>query len=555
MPQPTLSRTASAQLRIDGVSRSFGDRRVLTDVSLVVGPEARVGLIGENGSGKSTLLRIVAGLDEADAGTVEAPARTELLRQELPYPPEETVGRVLDDALQQATSAVAAVESASADVARGRSGAEARLADALEAADASDAWSAAARRGEVVAGLGLDAIGADRTIGSLSGGQRSRVATAALLLARPTALLLDEPTNHLDDSGVAFLERTLAAWPGPVLLASHDRAFLDAVATRVVDLDPAPMPFADVVLGDDAGSGYGLRSSRGGYTAYLDQRRLERERWQRRFEAEQDELNGLRHQVAVTARQTNRKDTPRTEARASAKFYSDKDAKVTSRLVRNARVRLETLEREQVRKPPAELRFGGLAAPTRSAPEGALALLADAAVAGRLRPVTLAVDPGAKLLVTGPNGAGKSTLLALLHGVLQPTSGGVQRAARLRTALLAQDVVFAEPAASVRDTYRAAVGERRAEAVPLSALGLVAGRDIDRPVGALSVGQQRRLALAVAVADPPDLLLLDEPTNHLSLALADELEEALGTHPGAVVLASHDRWLRRRWPAAVLALE
>ena len=115
--------------------------------------------------------------------------------------------------------------------------------------------------------------------------------------------------------------------------------------------------------------------------------------------------------------------------------------------------------------------------------------------------------------------------------------------------------MFAEPAASVRDTYRAALGEARAEAVPLSALGLVAGRDVDRPVGALSVGQQRRLALALAIADPPDLLLLDEPTNHLSLALAEDLEEALGTYPGAVVLASHDRWLRRRWSAPVLALD
>jgi macrolide transport system ATP-binding/permease protein len=545
----------SAQLRVDGVSRTFGARRVLTDVSLVVGPDARVGLIGENGAGKSTLLRIVAGLDEPDAGTVEVPRRTELLRQELPYPPGATVGRVLDDALAEASDAVTAVEVAGAAVARAEVGAEARLALALETADATDAWRAGARRGEVVAGLGIEAIGADRPVGSLSGGQRSRVATAALLLARPTALLLDEPTNHLDDEAVAFLERTLAAWGGPVLFASHDRAFLDAVATRVVDLDPAPIPHAAVVGGDDAGGGYGLRSSRGGYSAHLADRRAERARWERRFAEEQEELNALRHEVAVSARETNRKDTYKGMRAGLTKHYSDKDAKVTSRLVRNARVRLEALEREQVRKPPPELRFGGLAAPSGGPAEGALALLVAAEVAGRLAPVTLAVDPGAKLLVTGANGAGKSTLLLLLDGRLAPTSGSVTRAARLRTALLAQDVVFPEPAASARDAYRAALGEARAEAVPLSALGLVAGRDVDRPVGALSVGQQRRLALAIAIADPPDLLLLDEPTNHLSLALAEDLEEALAGHPGAVVLASHDRWLRRRWSAPVLALE
>ncbi|MGN6444737.1 ABC-F family ATP-binding cassette domain-containing protein [Amnibacterium sp.] len=542
------------QLRIDGISRTFADRRVLTDVSLTVGPDARVGLIGENGAGKSTLLRIAAGLDEPDAGVVHAPARTGLLRQELPYPPEETVGRVLEDALAEATRAATAVEAASAAVARGEPGAPAALADALATAEATGAWSAEARRGEVAAGLGVDAIPAARTVGSLSGGQRSRVAMAALLLARPTALLLDEPTNHLDDAAIGFLERTLAAWPGPVLFASHDRAFLDAVATRVVDLDPAPMPFPHVVAGDDAGSGYGVRSSRGGYTAYLAERRAERSRWERRFAEEQEELTGLRHRVAVTARQTNRKDTPRTEGRASAKFYSDKDAKVTSRLVRNARVRLETLEREQVRKPPPELRFAGLTAPKGTVADGALVRATRAEVAGRLAPTTLSIDPGAKLLVTGANGAGKSTLLHLLDGRLAPTGGAVDRAARLRSALLAQDVVFTRPEATARDAYRAAVGEARAEAVPLSVLGLVAGRDADRPVGALSVGQQRRLALAIAIADPPDLLLLDEPTNHLSLALAEDLEEALGTHPGAVVVASPDRWLRRRWPDRALHL-
>ncbi len=550
---PRSASSGGSQIRIDGVSRTFGARRVLTDVSLTVGPEGRVGLIGENGAGKSTLLRIIAGLDEPDGGVVDTPLRTGLLQQELPYPPGERVGRVLEDALAEATAAVAAVESASAAVARAEPGAEEALADALETAERTDAWRASARRGEVVAGLGLAGVDVARQVGTLSGGQRSRLATAALLLARPEALLLDEPTNHLDDDAVAFLERTVASWHGPVLFASHDRAFLDAVATRVVDLDPAPIPFSAVVLGDDAGSGYGLRSSRGGYSAHLADRRAERERWQHRFEAEQAELTALRHEVAVTARQTNRKDHYQGARAGLTKFYSDKDAKVTSRLVRNARVRLATLEREQVRKPPAELRFAGLEAPDR-AWEGALVALARAGVAGRLVPLTLAVDPGAHLLLTGPNGACKSTLLHLLHGCLAPTSGGVQRAPGLRSALLAQDVVFADPAASVRDTYREAVGERAAEAVPLSSLGLVAGRDVDRPIGALSVGQQRRVALAVVLADPPDLLLLDEPTNHLSLALAEELEEALGAHSGAVVLASHDRWLRRRWSAAVLPL-
>lgn len=148
----------------------------------------------------------------------------------------------------------------------------------------------------------------------------------------------------------------------------------------------------------------------------------------------------------------------------------------------------------------------------------------------------------------------KSTLLAVLAGSL-PLDAGERTARRgLRIALLEQDVRFDDPGRSPREVYERSVGERRAATAPLADLGLLAPRDLDRPVGALSVGQQRRLALALVVARPPHLFLLDEPTNHLSLRLAGELEDALGTYPGAVVVASHDRWLRARWNGPTLAL-
>ncbi|MFD7719022.1 ATP-binding cassette domain-containing protein, partial [Streptomyces sp. NPDC059814] len=151
-----------------------------------------------------------------------------------------------------------------------------------------------------------------------------------------------------------------------------------------------------------------------------------------------------------------------------------------------------------------------------------------------------------RLLVTGGNGAGKSTLLAVLAGRLVP-EGEVGRRPGLTVGMLAQDTWFARPDRTVHDTYERALGVGRAEEVPLTSLGLMHEADLDKPVGQLSVGQRRRLALALLTARPPQLLLLDEPTNHLSPRLCDELEEALGTGPGAVVLASHDRWLRRRW--------
>ena len=178
----------------------------------------------------------------------------------------------------------------------------------------------------------------------------------------------------------------------------------------------------------------------------------------------------------------------------------------------------------------------------------------DARLAHRLHLETLALRPRDRLLVTGANGAGKSTLLGMLAGSLTPDSGSVTRRKGLRVALLEQDVRFAEPGRTATGTYLATLGERRAEAIPLADLGLLGPSELDRPVGQLSVGQQRRLALALIIAKPPHVFLLDEPTNHLSLTLATELEDALGEYPGAVVVASHDRWLRRRWRGASMAL-
>ncbi|MEJ5913098.1 ABC-F family ATP-binding cassette domain-containing protein [Pseudokineococcus sp. 1T1Z-3] len=546
--RPGAGRPAD-HLAVDRVDRRFPDRLVLRDVSLAVPAGARVALVGENGAGKSTLLRVVAGLDEPDAGTVRRPDRLRLVQQVLPFADDATLAEVLDDAVEDARG----VERELADVAEAltRGGADPertarRYDEALAAATLADVWSLDARVERVLAGLGLAGVSRSRRVGDVSGGQRTRLSLAAALVARPTALLLDEPTNHLDDEGLTFLAAELGTWAGPVLFASHDRRFLDDVATRVVDLDPVVGPHR----GSDDVVGVQGTSYRGGYSAVLRSKADGRRRWEEQHAREQERLAELRHEVAVGARDVMHTSAPKTEARAAKKFYADRAATVVARRVRSARSRLEELERTQVAVPPPVLGFRGLGPPRRRR-EQTLVTLEDVAVAGRLRPTSVHVGPRARLLLDGPNGCGKSTLVEVLAGRLPPDDGDRRAPAGLRVGVLAQDVRWEAPALTAAETYRRAVG---AGARPLADSGLLPARDVGRPVSALSVGQQRRLALAVLVADPPELLVLDEPTNHLSLTLAEELEAALADYPGAVVLASHDRWLRERWEGERVAL-
>ncbi|MFJ4366960.1 ABC-F family ATP-binding cassette domain-containing protein [Streptomyces chartreusis] len=539
MPQPALL--------ANDLVRNLDGRRVLDGVSLTAAPGRRIGLIGENGVGKSTLLRLLAGVDEPDAGSVTRPPDLGFLQQEMPYDADSTIADVLDDALREARDDLAELDrlteqlSETAQDAPEHTELLAAYGARLEQAQDREAWDADRRAELVLDGLGLGSFGYDRTLASLSGGQRGRLALAALLIRRPSALLLDEPTNHLDDGAAAFVEEQVRDLPGVVVLASHDRAFLDAVCTDLIDLDPAI----------DGPVRYG-----GNYSAYLAEKRKERERWERRWAEEQEELVALRVSAGVTARRVAPDRAPRDNEKMGYGHRAGRVQSQISRRVRNATRRLEDLERDQVGEPPSPLRFRspGLTTPTAEKEEdGPLVSLDGAWVPSRLSPVSARIPATDRLLVTGSNGTGKSTLLAVLAGRLTP-EGEMRRREELTVGLLAQDSVFEFPERTVRETYGLVLGARRAEAVPLGSLGLLHEVDLDKEVGRLSVGQRRRLALALLVARPPELLLLDEPTNHLSPRLCDELEDALGTGPGAIVVASHDRWLRDRWQGRELRL-
>ncbi|MEA5121058.1 MAG: ABC-F family ATP-binding cassette domain-containing protein [Propionibacterium sp.] len=555
-----------AHLRVDGVSLAFADRRVLTDVSFVVSANERVGIIGENGSGKSTLLRIIAGLLPPDSGAVTVNATAGLtpsiglLHQDAPFTPGDSIAQALESAVAPARDVLAAMDRHAAQMAADPDDqdAAARYAQTLDDAERLEAWDVDARIAAMLAGLGLDDLPTDRLTSEISGGQRARLSLAWLLLSAPDVLLLDEPTNHLDDHATAYLRSILLAWRGPVLFASHDRAFLDETVTSLIDLDPAPVPHAVAgpLTADGPGSGIGITRFTGSYSDYLAARNQAHLRWETQYRDEQAELKRLWASVRDNHVVGHENWKPRTEVRGAAKFYSDRNAAVVSRRVNDARSRLDDLEQRQIRRPPAGLRFGGLTAGlelrNRREFSGPVLAASEVAVSGRLESVSLTVSATEKWLVTGPNGSGKSTLLEVLAGQLDPTGGSVNAPAGLRIGMLSQDVDLPDPfergdQRSVRQAYQDLLGAELAEQAPLSRFGLIAGRDENRPLLALSLGQQRRLALAVLLADPPDVLLLDEPTNHLSLLLVTELEAAIPGYPGTVVVASHDRWLRRNW--------
>lgn len=477
----------STHLRIDGVSHAYGARRVLTDISVAVPAGARVGLIGENGSGKSTLLRIAAGTLAPSAGSVSATTqgggqpRIGLLHQEPPFADSDTIAAALATATQPVRDAAARLDAAGAALAapgdpaevRGR---EAAYADALDEAERLGAWELETRVEQTLTGLGIAAIPRDRRSSELSGGQRARLSLAWTILNSPDVLLLDEPTNHLDDQATAYVVHTLGRWPGPVLFASHDRAFLEEVATSLVDLDPAPQQHAltERLVQDGTGSGIGVTRFTGSYTQYLAARASARLRWEQQYAAEQAELRRLRAAVGTNQIVGHEEWKPRSETRAAQKFYADRNARVVARRVNDARSRLESLTASQIAAPPPELAFAGIGDPSaeRPAPSGAsdaasvggasrvtggptagggaqcadpVPVLAatDLAVAGRLAPTALTLHSGERLLVTGPNGAGKSTLLAILAGLREPETGSLQIAPDTRIGMLRQESTFA----------------------------------------------------------------------------------------------------------------
>ncbi|MGD9956562.1 MAG: ABC-F family ATP-binding cassette domain-containing protein [Candidatus Nanopelagicales bacterium] len=534
----------SATLQTRGLAAAFGDRELFSGLDLVVAPGDVVGLVGPNGAGKSTLLRILAGLRAPDAGSLSlspSTAHIGFLVQEAERPVGETVRQQLERRTG-VRDAHAAMDREAHDLADGVPGADDRWSEALDTWLALGGADFDERLAVVVADIGLD-VDLDLEMTALSGGQAARVGLAALLLSRYDVYLLDEPTNDLDADGLDLLEEFVLGLEAPVVLVSHDREFLARTVTSVVEIDRS---LQRVTM-------YG-----GSYESYLDERSVARRRAREAYE----DYAGRKAELEARARLQrawmekgvkNARRKQKDNDKVGRKFRTEQTEKQAAK----ARQTEKALERLAVVDEPRKewvLQFEIAAAPR----SGDVVATARNATVTRgsftLGPVDLQLDVRDRVAVTGPNGAGKSTLLSLLLGRTPPSSGLVALGSAVVVGEVDQARAAFEGDEPLGDAFAREVPDWPTSEVRtlLAKFGL--GKDhVGRPAASLSPGERTRAALALLQARGVNLLVLDEPTNHLDLPAIEQLEEALESFPGTVLLVTHDRRmldtvrLTRRW--------
>ncbi len=523
------------------LSKLFGINRVLDDLSFSVGAGDRVGVVGMNGVGKSTLLNIVSGQEPADGGTIALDAGAEMA-----YLPQATplfFGRTIDDLILESVGNLRQLETRMRQL-------EAQMARAGEAdmPPLLEEYALVSTRFQdrggydldyridvILAGLGIAHLPRSREVQSLSGGEKARVGLATLLLRSPDVLLLDEPTNHLDVMALEWLEGYLAAYSGALLVVSHDRQFLNRVATRIFEIDEHT---------------HHLKRYEGNYDAYMSAKAAELARWEEDYARQQEEIKALRLRMRETGRQVAHNRPPKDGDKMAYDAKGGNVQRAISRNVRAAEELLKRIEANLIEKPPNRLRFYPRldAKPLRSDSVLSVEHLTKSH-AGRviLRDVSFRVASDARILLVGPNGVGKTTLLRLLLGLDTPDAGTVRVTSSARLGYLPQEPLV-NPHQTILEAYRQVVtGYDEQLIAGLLERGLFRLEDMSKLVGQLSVGQRRKLEIARLMAEQPNVLLLDEPTNYISLDVLEAFEAAVLAFPGPVLVVSHDRWFMQRF--------
>ena len=523
-----------ASLFARDVTVSFGRTPILESVDLTIAPGQRHGLVGPNGVGKSTLLKVLAGEVAPDRGSVwrtPPDATIGYLHQE----PERMAGETVRALLTRRTGVAGAeveLDAATTALAIGEPGADDRYSHALEQWLALGSADLDARIGDVWAELGLTQNLIDRDLSVLSGGEAARAGLAALLLSRFDAYLLDEPTNDLDLDGLARLEDFVLRHANAMVIVSHDRAFLETVTTHVVELDE-----------------HTHRASHfaGGWAAFEEERATARRHAEEAHDDYQDKRSTLTSR-AQREREWSSQGVARAKRKAADHDVMGRkfDAERTEQLAARARRTERAIERLDVVDKPWEgwqLRLTIAEAPR----SGDIVARLDEAVVDlggfRLGPIDLEIGWAERVAIVGANGSGKSTLLGALLGRVGLASGSQWMGPGVVVGEIDQARQRFEVDRSLLDAFLAATGQTVSEARQLLAtFGLGAGHVL-RATWSLSPGERTRAVLALLVASGVNCLVLDEPTNHLDLPAIEQLEQALDTYRGTVLLVTHDRRL------------
>ena len=529
-------------LSVNRISKSFNLSSILKDISFSILSGERVGLIGPNGSGKTTLLRILSGQEPADAGHVAltpATLRLGYLAQGLALDPRTTLTEALGDTgsepLLEAELAGLAVALASEPARDDLQHAYDAVLERLSRADTGRIQS-------TLASLGLDQLSLDQPVGELSGGQKTRLALARVLLDEPDVLLMDEPTNHLDIAMLEWLEAWLAGYPGAALIVSHDRTFLDRTVTRILDLDP---------------SSHTVRAYVGNYTDYLEQYLNERQRQWSAWRGQEEEIRRIRQDIARTREQAR-------HVEITTKPNQPGVRRIAKKVARKAASREKKLDRylaadERVDKPEQswqmKLAFDTLAGATIGRDVLALEDLTVGYDRPLLSGLNLTIRAGQRVVLTGPNGVGKTTLLRTIAGRVPPLAGRARVGASVRLGYMSQEQELLNPEATALDTILHAASMTQTEARSFLHYFLFEGDDPLRPIAALSYGERSRLALAKLVAEGCTFLLLDEPINHLDIPSRTRFEAAVSAFPGTILAVVHDRYFIDRFASDLWLVE